>query len=469
MSTVTLFDSAINSKTKKDYLVVVAEALKIDAQGTNKAVAARITAHLKAHSELAQDPQFQGLFSGRANNPNGGVSKTSADKAEDDRQAEKTKTALTGAHKVLLDVKYTTDPAPSFALLNQGAHGDADMKEIGDLAAKGEEDSDDGSSLPSVESPKEHLERDHTPDHKAAPKVIKNPINPARLPPSLKIDALNKYPLEKTGENMFACRLFWKEVDEDKTGEVSCSVQSSIHPFSSSSSHLPPLIRAQKAAAIKKEEHIGAEFDSQESKLGFYSFLREFLALKIQDLHLERAVTMKTVVVRYNLLEDSRKKLQSWTRPSSTGGYQVPYSPNFGDFCGHQFTRQDLLSALGFKTMRAGTDLNLINRVLSMSKEAPKAFNWVQNLDSSPYAEQFEGMLKAKFIEYLNRKAEAAKGGRGGSSKDPISLMSEDEDSEGGRKDRRRRRRDTNDTDHNTRGGKRSKGKGYNSDDMDSL
>ncbi|KAJ2927309.1 hypothetical protein H1R20_g9784, partial [Candolleomyces eurysporus] len=357
MSTVTLFDSAINSKTKKDYLVVVAEALKIDAQGTNKAVAARITAHLKAHPELAQDPQFQGLFSGRAN-PNGGVSKTSANKAEDDRQAEKTKTALTGAHKALLDVKYTTDPAPSFALLNQGAHGDADMKEIGDLAAKGEEDSDDGSSLPSVESPKEHLERDHTPDHKAAPEVIKNPIimvvfqhqinaqdprretyladvpvfaenengvvrysarlsdlvpqalkndealspikkstsrlfrrgvadpysqsnlglvndllDPARLPPSLKIDALNKYPLGKTGENMFACRLFWKEVDDDKTGEVSRSVQSSIHPFSSSSSHLPPLIRAQKAAAIKKEEHIGAEFDSQESKLGFYAFL----------------------------------------------------------------------------------------------------------------------------------------------------------------------------------------------------
>ena len=48
---------------------------------------------------------------------------------------------------------------------------------LGDLAAEGEEDSNDESSLPSVESPKEHRERDHTPDRKAAPEVIKNPIS----------------------------------------------------------------------------------------------------------------------------------------------------------------------------------------------------------------------------------------------------------------------------------------------------
>jgi hypothetical protein len=96
MSTTTHFESPINGKSKKDYLVTVAQALKLDVQGTNKAVASRVTDYLKAHPELAQEPQFQGLFTGRANNPNGGVSKTSADKAEEDKQAEKTKKALTG-------------------------------------------------------------------------------------------------------------------------------------------------------------------------------------------------------------------------------------------------------------------------------------------------------------------------------------------------------------------------------------
>lgn len=102
-----------------------------------------------------------------------------------------------------------------------------------------------------------------------------------------------------------------------------------------------------------------------------------------------------------------------------------------------------------------------------MSKEAPKAWDWVQHLDESPYAEQFEGMPKAKFIEYLNRK-DTARGGRGGSSKDPISLTGEDEDSEEERRDRRRKRRDTNDAERHTRGGKRTRGRGYNTDDMDS-
>jgi hypothetical protein len=57
----------------------------------------------------------------------------------------------------------------------------------------------------------------------------------------------------------------------------------------------------QQASAIKKEEHIGAEFDSQESKPGFHTFLWEFIGLTIQDLSLQRAVRMKTVVVRYNI------------------------------------------------------------------------------------------------------------------------------------------------------------------------
>ena len=70
---------------------------------------------------------------------------------------------------------------------------------------------------------------------------------------------------------------------------------------------------------------MGAEFDSQESKPGFHAFLRDFIGLTIQDLSLQRAVTMKTVVVRYNLLQDSLKKLEGWVRPNSTGGYQVPY------------------------------------------------------------------------------------------------------------------------------------------------
>ena len=102
-----------------------------------------------------------------------------------------------------------------------------------------------------------------------------------------------------------------------------------------------------------------------------------------------------------------------------------------------------------------------------MSKDAPKAVDWVKNLDQSPYAEKFEGMSKAKFIDYLNKK-DTGRGSRGSSSKDPISLSSEDEDSEEERVERRRKRRDTNDVDRNNRGGKRTKPKVYNSDDMDS-
>jgi hypothetical protein len=51
--------------------------------------------------------------------------------------------------------------------------------------------------------------------------LVNDLLDPAQMPASLKIDALNRYPLEKTKDNMFACRLFWKEVDDDKAGKAS--------------------------------------------------------------------------------------------------------------------------------------------------------------------------------------------------------------------------------------------------------
>ena len=86
------FRGPLTTRTRKPVLQEIAEALGLDPAGTVTKLLERINAHIKAHdTELSMDPRFQGLTSdagyrvgelGKTKT----TGKTSADKAEEDRQ-----------------------------------------------------------------------------------------------------------------------------------------------------------------------------------------------------------------------------------------------------------------------------------------------------------------------------------------------------------------------------------------------
>jgi hypothetical protein len=92
----TSFTGPISVKNKKDDLVAVALALDLDVSGIKEVLVQRISTHLQSHPELAENPQFQGLYIGRANNPKGGAAKNSAEKAKEDGKQASTQGTITG-------------------------------------------------------------------------------------------------------------------------------------------------------------------------------------------------------------------------------------------------------------------------------------------------------------------------------------------------------------------------------------
>ncbi|EGO22368.1 hypothetical protein SERLADRAFT_409890 [Serpula lacrymans var. lacrymans S7.9] len=66
-----VFDKSLASYKRKEDLIVIAGALGLPIDGTVKALIERIKSHLQGHKELADNPQFSGLFGHRVQAPEG--------------------------------------------------------------------------------------------------------------------------------------------------------------------------------------------------------------------------------------------------------------------------------------------------------------------------------------------------------------------------------------------------------------
>ncbi|TEB19735.1 hypothetical protein FA13DRAFT_1801971 [Coprinellus micaceus] len=542
MSSVTRFTTPVNSKTRKSDLVEVSLALELDTSGTVKDLVARITTHLGEHPELATTPRFQGLFTGRANNPSRGSKMNSAEKAQADKAAADNPAGnLTSAHLALLKEGYKTDADPKYARLGQGSHpgnrgtdgspglgsdvddssppgspraltppqddddsnpapkaralvkkdalimvvfqpesgGPAPPQEVYaqgvPVYAEGDEGQGDqrftarltdllpeafnqDTSLSPIKKSNSHLFRRGVadPDSHSSLGHVEDVLDPACRPVSLKVEQINHYPLEIHGPDIFTCRLFYKDSSEMMAASSSGHKATSQGTSGLDDNNEYPLLRARAAVEAQREAEVSAMDDKGEPKPGFNAFLRGHLGLKVKDLILERAMTMKVVLEHVTLLNKVLQQLQGWGRLSSAG-YQVPSYEQFGQFAGVKFTKAHILGAIGMKTTKMNGDEGLLSD--ESLAYAPAAKDWARNPETSDHRECFENMQIAKFKKYLQEQKAKSRA---------LRRTSGDIDAKERRMEKRKRRQEEEDDEEEFSGKVSRKGKkAVDSDNFD--
>jgi hypothetical protein len=305
-------------------------------------------------------------------------------------------------------------------------------------------------------------------------------VDPARCPKALRLDALNRYSLEKMGD-IFVCQLFYKEGTEDSL--VRLNVISimlvSVTSFQTPPSKEPvkdeaPLNVARQLAATRKEGQVAAMDSATQPVDGFHAFLRAQFGIETKDVLLERATKMRVVLARHCLLTGSIEKAKAWKRPAGSGGFRVPnirecvfcvdfkdhylsLPAEYGEFAGKNFTKATIKAALSLTgTKSSDNEVLLSDESLSVSL---KALDWARNLESK-YCKKFDKMSPAQFKKYLRRKQ--------GTTSNPIVVTSGDDgesDGEKEKKDKKKRRR-SGCKDSGSKPQKKGR-KEYQSDNMD--